>query len=274
MMWSDYIDESYNSRTFCVGGSLAPVQMWSRIESRWKQRIDYENRISAKKGFPVISRYHATYCANLKQEFAEAKGWTIPRQIRFSKRLCQILADNGPCAIVYGGSLTDAQKYLPPNQNPAKEFLYHVSTFMHLMLVGEIMRDQYPGDRVTVYYDRSKQFGSIAHEVFDSFMNDASATDLSRCFAKMIPMGWEDCIALQPADLIAYEGMKRVDGSLVGNDRIRKSLRALLGNTMPLRIEHFTEQNFIDFMKIIENKSKGNALNEGVSSKLRICHNR
>lgn len=242
MTLSDYIDESYNSRTFCVGGLLAPVSMWSSIEASWKQRLEYENRLSAKKGFPPISRYHATDCANLKREFSDKNGWNIGRQIRLSKRLCQILAENGPYAIVYGASLTAIQKYLPPNENPAEEFLYHISTIMHLMLVGQIMKEQFPRDRVTVYYDRSKQFGRIAREVFDSFMKDPTVKDIFGCFATMAPMGWEDCIALQPADFIAYEGMKRVDGSLGGNDNIRKSLRALLGDKMPLRIEHFTEQ--------------------------------
>lgn len=125
MTWRDYIDESYNPRTFCVGGLLAPVKMWEQIEESWKQRITYENRRSEKKGFPPISRYHATDCANLKKEFSNDKGWDIPRQIRFSKRLCEIIGSNGPCAIVHGGAIADIQKYLPDDPNKAKEFLYY-----------------------------------------------------------------------------------------------------------------------------------------------------
>src|SRR5262245_59144069 len=85
MTWSDYIDESYNNRTFCVGAWLARVKTWGGIENKWKQRIEFENRVSFKHNFPPISRYHATDCANLKREFSEERGWTIPRQIRFTK---------------------------------------------------------------------------------------------------------------------------------------------------------------------------------------------
>jgi hypothetical protein len=142
------------------------------------------------------------------------------------------------------------------------------------MQVGSVMDQRFPRDKVTVYYDRSKQFGRIATEAFDRFMEDESAKSVSKYFISMAPMGWEDCIALQPADLIAYEGMKRVDGSLRGNDEIRKSLRALLNNNrMPIWIEHFTEQNVDDLMTIRENQRSGRPLDEGVTSKLKLFHN-
>jgi len=41
------------------------------------------------------------------------------------------------------------------------------------------MDQKFPRDRVTVYYDRSRQFGSIAREAFDSFMKDESAKSVS-----------------------------------------------------------------------------------------------
>ncbi len=93
----DYVDESYNNRTFCIGGWMASDHRWSKIETSWRERIDYENRISAKKGFPPISRYHATDCANLKNDFAEDRGWDIPaRQIRLSRRICEIMGERSP----------------------------------------------------------------------------------------------------------------------------------------------------------------------------------
>ena len=240
----------------------------------WRQRIAFENRRSAKKGFPPISRYHATYCANLKGEFAEKFGWDIPRQIRLSKRLCEILGSHGPCAIVHGGAIADIQKHLPTEPHLAKEFLYYVSTYLHLMQVGEVMAQRFPEDRVSVYYDRSKQFGKIAQGAFDSFMADPTAKSTSKYFINMSPMGWEDCVLLQPADLIAYEAMKRVDGSLRGNDEIRKSLRALMTNDrMPVFIEYFTEHNVDDLMRIRQNSFDGKPLDEGVTSKLKLLHN-
>jgi hypothetical protein len=270
--WIEYIDESYNSRTLCVGGLLAPASMWKTIETKWRERIDHENRLSVKKGFAPISRYHATDCANLKREFSEANGWSIPRQIRFSKRLCQILVGNGPCAIVYGGGTEDVRKHLAPEQDIPKEYLYYISVYEHLIMAGETMNDRFPDAMVSVYYDRTKQFGKLAQQAFEAFMKDTSAKQISKYFATMAPKGWEDCIALQPADFMAYEGMKRIDSSLHGGDDVRKSLRALLGDNMPLKIEHFTEENFRDLITISNNKEAGRPLDEGVESKMKLCH--
>lgn len=166
-MWSDYVDESYNMRSFCVGGWLAVDYSWANIKTAWKQRIDYENRMSAKKGFPPISRYHATDCANLKNEFAESKGWSIPRQIRMSKRLCGIVGQNRPAGIVIGGGIADFKKYFPLETKDFKKGLYRLSFMMHVIEVGYAMRDFYPEDRVTVYHDQSREFGPVAREAFD-----------------------------------------------------------------------------------------------------------
>jgi hypothetical protein len=85
-----------------VGCVLAPAFVWERFTKAWAERIALENRNSVKRGFPPIGRYHATDCANLKREFAEKKGWNIPRQVRLTKRLCTIFAEHRPQAIVIG----------------------------------------------------------------------------------------------------------------------------------------------------------------------------
>src|SRR5689334_21010047 len=103
--WTSYHDESYKTAgdILCVGGWLARDTVWNALELDWKQRIAYENRKSALNGFPPISRYHASDCANLKNEFCEARGWTIDRQVKLSKRLCGIVAKHRPWGIVVGG---------------------------------------------------------------------------------------------------------------------------------------------------------------------------
>lgn len=147
----DYIDESYNNRTFCVGGWMALDDTWSKISAKWQERLNYENRISAKKGFSPISRYHATDCANLKKEFAEDKGWDIPRQIRLSKRICQIIGENAPIGTVVGGGVKDFKKYFPQETDNFKVGLYQLSLKMHLIAVAYIMMEYFPDDRVTIY---------------------------------------------------------------------------------------------------------------------------
>jgi hypothetical protein len=57
----------------------------------------------------------------------------------------------------------------------------------------------------------------------------------------MAPLRWQDCLLLQPADLLAFEGMKRIDGHLRGNSAIRKSFAALLGKKVDIGVAVFTD---------------------------------
>jgi hypothetical protein len=61
-----------------------------------------------------------------------------------------------------------------------------------------------------------------------------------------------------------------LDGVRRGNETIRKSLQAVMGDRITLRIEQFTSQNFIDMHRMVENKMNGRPVGEGVSSKLLI----
>ena len=47
----DYIDESYNNRTFCIGGWLASEPRWSMIEESWRERFEYEIGFPRRKAF-------------------------------------------------------------------------------------------------------------------------------------------------------------------------------------------------------------------------------
>src|SRR6266581_652391 len=124
-MLSYYADESYNNLVMCVGGWLAPDGLWDEIEPKWKQRIEYENRISAKKGFPPISRYHASDCSNLKNEFDPAKGWSIPRQIRLVKKLVGIIGKKRLVGIGVGTSLQD-YRIAYPTLKAAQRNMYRI----------------------------------------------------------------------------------------------------------------------------------------------------
>jgi hypothetical protein len=240
---SAYIDESYNGRVLCVGGWLALDMQWNGIERLWKERIQHERRLSIKRGFPPISRYHATDCANLKNEFSEEKGWDIPRQIRLSKKLIEIVGRYRIAGIVGGGGIADFVKHFPGDKERCKDGLYYFSVIKFLALTCEAMKKYFPNERVSVFYERG-QFGGMAQRAFDSLMSDPRNADCSKYFVTMAPLGWEDCVPLQPADLMAYEGLKRVDGSLRGEDNIRRSLQALMGKNVSLTIGHFTDRSF------------------------------
>lgn len=268
--WELYLDESYNSHLFCVGGFLAPAQCWTReIVPRWSDRIDYENRQSAKKGFPAISRYHATDCANLRKEFAKEKGWDENRQVLLSKRLCKIISGAKPCGIVVGGRIEDMKNYLPEAASIALESLYDVCFRMALIHAFEMLRRADPSAELRVIYEDSPRFGAVARGSLESVRSAESY--LQEFFTDDGgPENPRSCVPLQPADFLAYEGMKRLDGVRRGSEQVRKALGSLIGGNLPLLVCQFTDDNFIAIKKMRENVSKGKPVEEGIESELLV----
>ena len=265
-----YVDESYNSHVFCVGGFLAPTSLWKEIASRWQERIAHENRKSAIKGFPTISRYHATDCANLKREFDVRKGWDIQREIRLTRRLCEIIGETGMIGISVGGRIADVRQHFDPHANTENESLFDLCYRMILVIVEGFVRENFPEATVNVTYDQSKTFGGIAKEGFESLRDEQRQRGLDGPFKTLIDADSRDCTPLQCADFLAYEALKRLDGVRRGREIIRKSLQAVMGDRIALRIEQFTSQTFVDMHRMIENKENGRPVGEGVSSKLLI----
>ena len=265
-LWRAYIDESYNSQAFCVGCVLAPEFICQRFTKAWVERIALENRNSVKRGFPPISRYHATDCANLKREFREKNGWDIPRQVRLTKRLCGIFAEHHPEAIVIGGAPEDIRSI---SKGDVKELMYSACMKMCLLEIAGVMHRRPPGN-VEIIFDRGN-FTRIAMEAFTAIQKEKNNTREFDCLRSMEAKGWEECAALQAADFIAYQGMQRVDGSLKGKREIKKSLQALIGKRVPINIGYYTKQNFLDILQMKRNQDADRPLDEGVHSGLEAC---
>ena len=254
--WNAYLDESYNKDVFCVGSWLAPVGTWDGIERAWAQRLQFENRKSAQKGCPPISRYHATDCANLKNEFSERNGWNIERQIALSKKLCGIIERHRPIGIVNGGIVADLLKHWPElrSNGDYKRPLYYLGFITQLLEISMRMQLRFPGNQVSVFYDQSKELGPVAQTAYSQFLEDPSTRKVADCFVTCTPMKWQDCIPLQPADLIAYEGMKRIGGRIVGNDALRRALQAMLGKKTEIQIGYFEDQAFTTLKGMLERR--------------------
>jgi hypothetical protein len=222
-----------------------------------------------QKGFPPISRYHATDCANLKREFSEKNGWSVSRQIKLTKRICEILGSHLTIGIVIGGGLTDVRKYLAPGGDTPADFLYSTSFKMCLLEIAGLMYHYVIDARVKVFFERGV-FDHLATEAFEMVRKDSNP--VYRSIVSAEPKGWDECIPLQAADFMAYQGFQRVDGSLKDKDRIRKSLQALIRTDNPLIVSCFEDENFADLIRMMENKQAGRPLDEGVESGLRGIH--
>jgi hypothetical protein len=61
---------------------------------------------------------------------------------------------------------------------------------------------------------------------FNSLINDPTYAGKDM-FSTIAPLGWKDCILLQPADLVAFENFKQAEGRLEERES-RKSYKALV----------------------------------------------
>jgi len=267
-IWHAYVDESYNNSVFCVGGFFAAEPMWVEIDEQWKARLQYEKEKSAIGGFPPISRYHATDCANLKGEFSEERGWDIDRQIKLTKRLCSIIGSEGPAGIVIGGRISDMKAFLGASPDCPKRSLYDLCFRILILMIVSVIRERFPGTVVRIVIDHGKNFETVARHSFEMMSKDGSVPYLRDCFTELLTDESTTCVRLQTADFMAYEAMRQLETIRRGREDIRKSLQALIGTEIPLHIAQFTEENFNDIRRMITNQSDGRRLDEGVESAL------
>ena len=223
-MLTYYADESYDNVTFCVGGWLYSAEGWKKIERRWKRRIEYEQRRSIKRGETPISRFHAADCSNRRGEFS---GWSVPRQTQFFKKLIGIVCDYQVVGIAWGTSFKDLKAYFPYyKRKRAQDVLYYLCMQQCLGDLAGIMRRNYPGEKVTVFHDSG--FNGTALSAFEKVKRDGY--DHSDSILTIAPLEWKGCIALQPADLMAYEGAKACFRHRNNVPEMRRSLHRLLGS--------------------------------------------
>jgi hypothetical protein len=251
-MLTAYIDESYNNRTFCVAAWILPEPEWRALERDWKKIIERERQESIRQGFVPISRYHASDCSSLKGEFAEENGWDKIRATKLSKKLLGVIIKHKPKGIAMGGSVDLYLKHFPDDRKVWRKCLYYFCVTLVINELDIIRKRCFPEDRISIFYDRGK-LGGMADRAFCSLKDEPALIEVSRNFVTAAPMGWEDCLPLQSADLLAFEGMKRVDGHIAGRQTTRKSFDALVGKNVDLTVAGFTD----GYYKVLkQNKAK------------------
>ena len=235
-----YFDESYDRSTMCVGGWLCTGDGWKVIEDKWVARIAHESRMSVKKGHRPIQRYHATDCSNLKHEFASKEGWSIDRQIVLTKKLISIIgeANPQPIGIAIGMSLSELKLVRPDfTDKELKWWAYRFCMADCLDNIGKAVREWFSHDDVSVIHDGSDELDSAALEALHDIQK--SKRPYAHQFAALTPGSWKHFPALQPADMLAYEGFKFTAARKRGNESLRKSLEGFIGHGVIIRAGHY-----------------------------------
>ncbi|MGA9129290.1 MAG: DUF3800 domain-containing protein [Terracidiphilus sp.] len=217
-----YIDDSGDKNQFVLSSLVTDSPHWFYIECAWNAAIRKKNTELTKEGRRTFSRFHASDCSSRKGEF---DGWDTKKdQIPFVKELFSIIEKYPINVIAYSIDIRDVAKSFPvAKSNPR--------AFAHMMLLHYIMRGIVENvlstndSPIGIIHDRGSYNGVLSN-TFNTLANDPTF-DKGKLFTSITPMSSVSSVALQVADLVAFENFKEVDRQKVARIR-RKSLDTIL----------------------------------------------
>jgi hypothetical protein len=233
LMFRGYIDESYDSKqnVFAWSCLTARGKDWREIERKWKLHLAAKNKALKKEGRTLISRYHASDCSGRRGEF---EGWSHDERDAFVLGLFGIFKQVPTFTVAYDWQLEHVWEVFPEWKHRGLEAAYHFLTVFMMITIGkDYKRFLGRGWAMTLFHDRTAGNGEYDPAIlraFNQMMNDPTFS-YKENFTTIAPLSWEQCIALQPADLVAFEWMKQAEARLESRTP-RKSLTALLNMEM------------------------------------------
>ena len=203
-----YIDESYDGkefppRMFGLTCTFAHTAEWPWIEMAWQKCLDEKNASLRKQGRKEIRRYHSKDINNYQEDF---EGWNGEERKDFCEKLIRVFWRH-ICG--YEGYLINLQELVEvwPETGPDPlDFAYHNLLKFLMIEIGKNMNKILPGHKMNLFHERCA-YNGVLLKAFDELVNDPTFS-YRNCFTTIAPLGWEDCIPLQPADLLAYENFK------------------------------------------------------------------
>ena len=225
-----YIDESYGPRqnVFAWSCLIARLKDWSELERKWKLHLQAKNRELQRAGRPQINRYHASDCSGRRGDF---KGWTHDERDSFVLGLFEIFKQIPIHTAAFDIQLDDVCDVFPEWASDRLEAGYGILTLFLMDLIGDDFARFAPGSkvRISLFHDRTGGNGKYDSTILRSFnqqLNDPGF-GYKDLFTTIEPRSWDQCIALQPADLGAFECFKVAEAKLDGR-KPRKSFEKLL----------------------------------------------
>lgn len=263
-----YIDESYgndnndpSTEIFTLSCALSNVKGWSAIESSWKKCLAAKNKSLKAQGRKPISRYHATDCSTFHGEF---EGWDKEEQIAFAKDLMAGLTrgDAWVNVIAYSMPMEPFLAEFPECKDDPLPACYSLIKLIMLEIADQVQLARRKFNKtkradIVLFHERCSYDASILNS-FNTAITDKTFTE-REMFHSITPLGWETSIALQAADLIAYETFKDSQRQFSRRDR-RKSLDFLLStDTFGGRARTFKQDAFKLLRKVIDDEKAKHA---------------
>lgn len=224
-------DESYDGKGFVFAGWLGAQEEWDRLDRQWEKRLDFERRM----GRP-LSRYHADDCEARKGEYS---GWTDDQRLTHVKKLVAIIRRRALAVVAVGVDLDALIEVFPGDKKDLIAAAYDLSVRQAMIMMARgVKRALRPETSIAFFHDRSR-YNGVVRRAFDNFKCDTRWAN-GYLFADCMPQSWEHCVALQPADMLAFDTRRMLYARLRYNSiTMRRSLRELVGDGRPIMARYF-----------------------------------
>jgi len=230
VIFKGYIDESYgpNQNVFSFSCLIARGKDWMEMERKWRLHLTAKNKELAKLGRRTISRYHASDCSGRRGEF---KGWSLDERDAFVLKLFELFKKFPSHTVVYDAQLNDICQIFPEWAADRLEAAYFLLTGFLMHQIGSDFKKQSKGTpvKITLFHDRTASDGKYDPTIlraFNQHLNDPTFEQRD-FFTTIAPLKWQDSVALQPADLVAFECFKEAEARIEAR-KSRRSYAALL----------------------------------------------
>lgn len=232
VLFTGYMDESYDGakqNLFVFSCLVARGKTWAEVTRAWKLQLSAANKQLEREGRPPISRYHASECSGRREEF---KGWSLDERDVFVRGLFGVIKrSKGMHAVAYTIELDDLCDVFPEWADDRLRAAYGLLPRFVMYTVGKDLYNFGKGDpaKVTLFHDRTGGDGKYDPTILRAFNTQMNGPGFryKDYFTTIAPLAWQDCMALQPADLVAFESFKEAEAKLEARKQ-RKSFQALI----------------------------------------------
>jgi hypothetical protein len=254
VLFRGYIDESYGPKLFTLSCLMSDPPTWRKIETSWKKRLRAKNSELVMQKRRPLTRYHAADCSSRVNEF---EGWSVEEQIEFTKKLLKIVEGRFLNVIAYSVPIDALTEVFPEH---AKDPIGPCYGLLLKMLMTEFTSQvedaakklgRIQAVKLTLFHERCS-YDSDLLRAFNSAMDDPTFRG-KQLFSTVSPVGWEDCIPLQLADLLAYENFKDAGRRDSGRKR-RKSLELLLAGNLGGRSRTFKPEALVKMRQLMSER--------------------
>lgn len=246
VIFKGYIDESYDKyqRLFTLSCMIGRGKDFYEMERLWKMRLKAKNKQLEKDGRRVLSRYHATDCNARGGEF---HGWEREERDEFVLKLFQVFKRIPLHCIAIDMDLDVVCKAFPEYSGDRLKLAYMLLTDFLLFSIGEdfirFAGAPIGNHKVTLFHDRTAN-GKYDPTILRQFNNTLATPGFrhAELFTSITSLRWQDCMLLQPADLVAFEALRQAQ-HFHDQKESRKSFDALVSfDTFGIHLQSFRDE--------------------------------